>query len=80
LQSGERLHPGARSLCHHVLGNVLRKRKDCEGALEQLRVADTAAWDGGRGERDYTSLEMIPDIVSSLAARQPNRSEAQRIA
>lgn len=64
---GSRLHPGARSLTHYVFGNVLRKRRKNEEAREQLVLADRAAWNGGRGERDLVSLSAIPDVIANQA-------------
>ena len=70
---GERLHPGARSLVHHVYGNVLRKRGKNKPALAQLRAADKAAWNSGAGERDLLSLSMIPDVLSAYASEMEPR-------
>ena len=38
-----------------------------EEAREQLVLADRAAWNGGRGERDLVSLSAIPDVIANQA-------------
>jgi tetratricopeptide (TPR) repeat protein len=74
---GTRLPPGAHSLVHHVYGNVLRKRSANAEALVQLRKADAAAWDGGKGKRDLASLSVIPDVIAN-AAMSERTADARR--
>ena len=74
---GDRLHPGARSLCHYVYGNVLRKLSRNEEAVAQLRSADKAAWNNGKGERDLVSLTTLPEVLAASASQMglPMKSE-----
>ena len=66
-----------KSLLHHVYGDVLRKLSRNEAALEQLRLAEATAWDGGQGEHDLVSLSIIPEVLCIMATKLDSRPEAK---
>lgn len=77
---GARLHPGARSLCHYVYGNVLRKLSRNDEAAAQLRSADAAAWNDGKGERDLVSLSTLPEVLAASAQQMGLPMESEPVA
>lgn len=77
---GARLHPGARSLCHYVYGNVLRKLSRNDEAAAQLRSADAAAWNGGKGERDLVSLSTLPEVLAASAQQMGLPMDSEPVA
>ena len=70
-----RVKPMTKSMLHHSYGDVLRKLSRNEAALEQFRLAEAAAWDGGKGEHDFDSLQFIPDVLCIMATKLETRQE-----